>query len=141
MNIPKLNACNAGFQGNKLQGAKKLLYATAATAAILSAVSNTNAQNAPRYTVGPTRTAPMVRYEDYKTLELKYRQALAQKAKEADTFTYTPAETEKYYGENTYIDPENLVEHYKGNLMSDSIMEGLLFFVVGAIVGLFGKKD
>ncbi len=144
MNIPKINASNAGFQGLKFKNAKNLLYATAASMTILGAVSNSNAQDVPRYGIG-SGIGVMVRYEDYRALELKYQQALAERAEALDSFSYAPTETENNYGENAYINPDKLVKHYKKNLMGSSILEALGFFVVGtlasSILNIFKKND
>ena len=144
MNIQKISTCDTNFQRLNLKKTKNLLCATAAATALIGAISNLNAQDVPRYSVGTSRIGYLVRYEDYKALEQKYQNALVAKEAyentQAQNFTN---ETYNYYNENTYINQERLKDHFKSELMGNSILEGIGFFILGAIGGfaakIFGK--
>ena len=96
MNIPKVTSATS-FQSIKLGNVKKVLYATAAATALLTA-TQIKAQDYPTYTFGNS-TVPMVPYEQYQALQKQFQQAIL--------------ERQAYYQNNQNVNPTQQTTSYE----------------------------
>ena len=143
MHIPKVGAIN--FRGIKLNNARKMIFAAAATTALLASASEAKAQDPKTYTFGGSANATVVKIEDYQALQLKFQQAIAERQAAQNQINNYSNEASQYGYNNQYINIDYIEESVKKDIMTNSILEGIGFFILGAFGGIlakaFGKND